>query len=206
MAFAPLHALFGIITSLEELSRHSGLNRPHKDGWGIAYYEDGDVRLIKEPFAASESACLRFAQDHPYRSSAVVGHIRRATQGRRTLANTQPFARELGGRMHVFAHNGDLDSTRLRKLFRLGAYHPVGESDSEYAFCALLEMFTGTWREARHAPPVEIRFELLAKFASCLRALGSANFVYADGDAIFAHGHRRTHGDGIRPPGMHLLH
>ena len=100
--------------SLEEFSRHGGLAGPHKDGWGIAYYEDGDVRLIKEPFAASDSVCLRFVQDHPYRSSAVISHIRRATQGRRSLANTQPFARELGGRMHVFAHNGDLDGARLR--------------------------------------------------------------------------------------------
>ena len=38
-----------------------------------------------------------------------------------------------------------------------------------------------------------------------MRTLGPANFLYADGDALFAHGHKRTHADGIRPPGLHVL-
>jgi glutamine amidotransferase len=191
--------------SLEEFSRHGGLAGPHKDGWGIAWYEGGDVRLVKEPSAASDSACLEFIQDHPFRSSLVVGHIRKATQGRLTLANTQPFTRELGGHMHVFAHNGDLDGVRLRNLFHLGAYYPVGETDSEYAFCALLERLARLWREPKRVPPVAMRLALVSEFAAGLRELGPANFLYADGDALFVHGHKRTHADGIRPPGLHLL-
>ena len=191
--------------SLEEFSRHGGLAGPHKDGWGIAWYEGADVRLVKEPSAASDSACLGFIQDHPFRSTTVVGHVRRATQGRLTLANTQPFTRELGGQVHVFAHNGDLDSVNLRNSFHLGAYHPVGETDSEYAFCALLERLSRHWREPKQAPPVAVRLALVSEFAAGLRTLGPANFLYADGDALFVHGHKRTHADGIRPPGLHLL-
>jgi glutamine amidotransferase len=191
--------------SLEEFSRHGGLAGPHKDGWGIAWYEGGDVRLVKEPSAASDSACLGFIQDHPFRSSLVVAHIRKATQGRLTLANTQPFTRELGGCMQAFAHNGDLDGASLRNSFHLGAYHPVGETDSEYAFCALLERLARLWREPKRAPPVAMRLALVSQFAAGLRALGPANFLYADGDALFVHGHKRTHADGIRPPGLHLL-
>jgi len=191
--------------SLEEFSRHGGLAGPHKDGWGIAWYEGADVRLVKEPSAASDSACLGFIQDHPFRSTTVVGHIRRATQGRLTLANTQPFTRELGGQVHVFAHNGDLDGAGLRNSFHLGAYHPVGETDSEYAFCALLARLSGLWREPKQAPPVAVRLALVSEFAAELRAFGPANFLYADGDALFVHGHKRTHAGGIRPPGLHLL-
>ena len=191
--------------SLEEFSRHGGLAGPHKDGWGIAWYEGSDVRLVKEPSAASDSACLGFIQDHPFRSTTVVGHIRRATQGRLTLANTQPFMRELGGCMHVFAHNGDLDGASLQRSFHLGAYHPVGESDSEYAFCALLEKLSRLWREPKQAPPLEMRLAVVSAFAAELRVLGPANFLYADGDALFVHGHKRTHADGIRPPGLHVL-
>ena len=191
--------------SLEEFSRHGGLAGPHKDGWGIAWYEGADVRLVKEPSAASDSACLGFIQDHPFRSTTVVGHVRKATQGRLTLANTQPFTRELGGQVHVFAHNGDLDSVNLRNSFHLGAYHPVGETDSEYAFCALLERLSRHWREPKQAPPVAMRLALVSEFAAGLRALGPANFLYADGDALFVHGHKRTHADGIRPPGLHVL-
>jgi glutamine amidotransferase len=191
--------------SLEAFSRHGGLEGPHKDGWGIAYYEDGDVRLVKEPEAASDSACLRFIQDHPFRSTTVLSHIRKATQGRRTLANSQPFTRELGGRMHVFAHNGDLDGARLRDLFPLGAYRPVGETDSEHAFCAMLHGLAPLWRAADLPPALGERLALVSQFAAGLRALGPANFLYSDGDALFMHSHRRSHPDGIRPPGLHLL-
>ena len=30
--------------SMEEFSSHGGLNGPHKDGWGIAWYDDGSIR------------------------------------------------------------------------------------------------------------------------------------------------------------------
>ncbi len=52
--------------SLEAFSRRGGLAGRHKDGWGIAYYVDEDVRLVKEPQPAVGSACLHFIQDHPF--------------------------------------------------------------------------------------------------------------------------------------------
>ena len=191
--------------SLEEFSRHGGLAGPHKDGWGIAYYAGRDVRLMKEIEPASDSACVRFIREHPFESPLVVSHIRRATQGALALANCQPFARELGGSMHVFAHNGDLAGRRLKARLPLGAFRPLGETDSEYAFCALLERLRRLWRGARRAPPLKDRLAAVAAFARAIRALGPANFLYADGDALFAHGHRRNHPDGMRPPGLHLL-
>ena len=193
-----------ICFSFEGFTARGGETDVHKDGWGIGWYEDGDVRLVKEPAAASDSACLAFIQDHPFRSRLVLSHIRKATQGALSLANTQPFARELGGRMHVFAHNGDLDGTRLRDAYALGAYRPVGDTDSEYAFCALLARLAPLWRDGG-APPLDARLARVAEFAAGLRALGPANFLYADGDALFAHGHKRMHAGGIRPPGLHVL-
>ena len=190
--------------SLAEFARHGGLDGPHKDGWGVGWYEDGDVRLVKEPHAASDSACLQFLQQNPFRSTAVISHIRHATQGRRTLANTQPFVREMGAHVHLFAHNGDLDGVRLRAALPSGMHHPVGETDSEYAFCALLEMLRPLWLPPG-PPPLAERLALVARFAAVLRPLGPANFLYADGDAVFAHGHRRTHADGMHPPGLHVL-
>jgi len=44
--------------SLHEFARHSG--GTHKaEGWGLAHYLDGDVRLLKEPGAARNSTSLR---------------------------------------------------------------------------------------------------------------------------------------------------
>jgi predicted glutamine amidotransferase len=186
--------------SLTAFARHGGLEGAHADGWGIAYYADGDVRLVKDPEPASRSECLRFMNERPFVSELVVAHIRRATQGRLSMKNCQPFARELGGRMHLFAHNGDLDMARLRQRMPLRQFRPVGETDSEYAFCALLDRL-------RVRAPLEQRLAIVGRFAAAMRSLGPANFLYADGDTLFLHGHRRSPGHGAPPvpPGLQLL-
>ncbi|MFN7085500.1 MAG: class II glutamine amidotransferase [Burkholderiales bacterium] len=191
--------------SLEEFSRHGGLTGPHKDGWGIAYYVQGDVRLVKEPLPASDSACLRFIQDRPFSSALVISHIRKATQGVRTLTNCQPFVRELGGAMHVFAHNGNLDTQRWREQ-PAGCHRPVGDTDSEHAFCVLLGRLAPLWLRADRVPPLDERVSVVAAFAQEMRELGPANFLYADGEVLFAHGHKRMHGGhSVRPPGLHVI-
>lgn len=84
-------------------------------------------------------------------------------------------------------------------------HRPVGETDSEIAFCALLERLRPLWR-GRAGPSIESRREVVERFAAALRELGPANFLYCDGDAMFAHGDRRHHCDGtIRPPGLWRL-
>ena len=190
--------------SLEPFARRGGLSGPHKDGWGLAHYVDEDLRLLKEPSPAAESACMRFVQDNPFRSTLVLSHIRKATQGQVAFRNCQPFVRELGGRMHAFVHNGHLDAPNLRQLLPLRSFAPVGDTDSEYAFCGLLEALREIWRPGAVAP-IEHRREVVGAFAAQLRPLGPANFLYTDGDALFIHGDRRTHADGIRPPGLHVL-
>ncbi len=191
--------------SLDEFSRHGGCTGPHKDGWGIAYYSQGDVKLVREPLPASDSACVRYIQDRPFTSQLVISHIRRATQGAPTLSNCQPFARELGGRMHVFAHNGDLKQHQLHCL-QLGTHRPVGDTDSEYVFCVLLERLTELWLSSRDTPSLEERRLIVAALAREIRAFGPANFLYADGDALFAHAHKRMRQpEGSWLPGLHVI-
>ena len=61
--------------SLEEFSRHGGLTGQHKDGWGIGWYDQSDIRLIKEIHPVASSACVRFLRTNPFSSSLVVSHI-----------------------------------------------------------------------------------------------------------------------------------
>ncbi len=192
--------------SFAEFSRRGASTARNPDGWGVAYYDGFDVRLVREPEPTDDSACVRFLMDHAVDSSLVVSHVRRATQGRRSLPNTQPFARELGGRMHVFSHNGDLDGIMETELDAW--YRPVGDTDSEHAFCLLLGKLAGAWQRRDGMPSFDERFDIVCAFAERLRPLGPANFIYSDGDALFAHAHRRTQpGEKVpRPPGMHLLH
>lgn len=193
--------------SMREFARHGGLTADHADGWGIAYFEDHDARIFRDTDAATESPLLRLVSALGVRSDTVVSHIRRATQGEIALRNTQPFTRELGGRVHLFAHNGDVHGIDGKPEVRFGQYLPIGETDSEHAFCALLHRLSFLWNESQEIPDLAERLRVVVDFAAEIRRLGPANFIYTDGDAIFLHGHKRkTPGDGVmRPPGLHLL-
>jgi glutamine amidotransferase len=108
----------------------------HKDGFGIAFFEDKGVRLFVDSHSARESPVAEMVRRYPIRSQNIVAHIRKATQGRVALENTHPFVRELWGRYWVFAHNGDLKGFAPRLH---GAFRPVGATDSERAFCWLMQ-------------------------------------------------------------------
>jgi predicted glutamine amidotransferase len=191
--------------SLEEFSSHGGLKGPHKDGWGIAWYEAGEVHLTKESLAASTSLGLKSAMEHPFLSDLVLCHIRKATQGTIASRNCQPFIRELGGAWHSFAHNGDLPGIRDANAQQQRFFQPVGETDSELAFCDLLERLRRLWKADR-LPTVSARLEVIQEFATTLRQLGPANFLYTDGEVLFAHSHKRHQTDGtIRAPGLWQL-
>jgi glutamine amidotransferase len=193
--------------SLGILAEHGGTRAPHQDGWGIAYYEDHDVRIIRDTTSASASKWARFIEEQFLNSTIVIAHLRKATLGAIAIRNTQPFSRELAGRMHVFAHNGHLPAVKDPARFPLCSFHPVGDTDSEYAFCALLERLQPLWLGGAGVPNVATRHGIIRGFAKELRQFGPANFLYCDSEVLFAHSDRRTQDDGsIRPPGLHRLH
>ena len=192
--------------SMAEFSRHGGLTGRHKDGWGIAFYAENDVQIIRETVPAVESDYLHCLRDHNFFSNLIISHIRLATQGKIAVKNTQPFCRELAGKMHVFAHNGDLKNIQTSQRLKLGRYLPVGETDSEYAFCSLMNLMEDLWTSTKQ-PTLEARLEIISDFAAIIRNFGPANFLYSDSEILFIHGHKRTQKDhrGIRPPGLFTL-
>ena len=193
--------------SLEALAARSGLASGTRDGWGAAFYQGHDAALFREPVAASDSPLVRLLETHGPSTTLALSHIRRATSGPVTLANTQPFVRELAGRTHVFAHNGHLPGIEQSRNFAHARFQPVGGTDSEHAFCALMERLSDLWRPSIAPPGVETRLAVVAAFAADLRELGPANFLYADGEVLFAHGHRRIQAatGRIEPPGLSML-
>lgn len=192
--------------SLNKLARHGGADGPHRDGWGVAFYAGRDVFLLREPSAASESDLVRYIEHHGPPSDLVISHIRFATFGERALRNTQPFWRELGGRQHVFAHNGDLTHAETLERPRKTCFEPVGETDSEQAFCYFMHKLAALWQGAVEPPPLIQRLDAFNAFVDELRDLGSANLIYSDSDALFVHAHRRTEPDSdIVVPGLFVL-
>jgi glutamine amidotransferase len=150
--------------------------------------------------------CAELLQKHAIKSPMVLAHIRLATQGAPALKNTQPFVRELAGRTHTFAHNGRLDG--IEDSIALGGdrFHPVGETDSEHAFCVLLHRLGSLWASGA-VPGLPDRYALVRSFAREISQLGPANFMYSDGDVLFVHSHKRKQLSGeLEAPGLHLLY
>ncbi len=193
--------------SLETLAAHGAADGRYRDGWGAAFYQGNDVALYREPRAAGDSPLVRYLETQGPSTTLAISHIRRATRGEISLANTQPFAHQLAGRMHVFAHNGDLPGIESAERLASGRYRPLGATDSERAFCALLDRMHEVWASPAQLPSLDERLAVVAQFAADLRRLGPANFLYADGDILFAHGHRRlnTSTGEVRPPGLWVL-
>lgn len=190
--------------SLGELARHGGETDIHADGWGVAFLEGRDARIFREPQAAASSPWVKCLQDHPVRGDTVIAHIRHATRGAISLANTQPFVREFRGRAHVFAHNGHLGDGIFKPYRASGQFTPIGETDSEVAFCQLLDdLAASTARDAWETTRLLARF---ADFARRMRDQGPANFILATAGLLLVHADRRTQRPGVvEPPGLWIL-
>jgi glutamine amidotransferase len=159
----------------------------HKDGFGIAFFEDRGLRTFVDHKSARESPVAALVQDFPIKSENVIAHIRKATQGRVALENTHPFVRELWGRYWVFAHNGDVKDFRPRLH---AAFQPVGDTDSERAFCWLMQELAKSHAAVPTVDELTLTLrELLAQPA----AHGTFNLLLSNGQALWAHCSTRLH-------------
>ena len=165
-----------------------GRTDTHHDGWGIAFFEGVGVRHFVDHQAAVESPVAELIKRYPIKSKNVIAHIRKATQGHVALENCHPFVRELWGRYWVFAHNGDL------KLFNptlTGAFRPVGTTDSELAFCYLLQQLRARFGDV--APSSEQLRNALAELLPAIAAHGTFNMMLSDGNALYVHCSTKLH-------------
>lgn len=159
----------------------------HKDGFGIAFFEGAGVRLMVDAQSARHSPIAEMVRRYPIKSDNIVAHIRKATQGRVALENTHPFVRELWGRYWVFAHNGDLQGFCPRLH---GAFRPVGETDSERAFCWLMQELA---KAHAGVPPIDELSSTLRELAPQVASHGTFNFMLSNGQALWAHASTRLH-------------
>ncbi|MBM3658888.1 MAG: hypothetical protein FJW95_05215 [Actinobacteria bacterium] len=162
----------------------------NREGWGIAWWEDGHAEIRKEPIPAHESAlAARLADEHPASEMFIV-HVRAATVGDLTEANAHPWSSEALGRQWVFAHNGTVrDLDRLD----LGRFVQEGETDSERAFHHLL-----TRMEHLGAGASDERLlaaEILAAGRELSERDSRVNFLLSDGVTLYAYhdGHKTLH-------------
>ena len=159
----------------------------HKDGFGIAFFEDPGLHLFVDHHSARQSPVAELVKRYPIKSGNVIAHIRKATQGRVALQNTHPFMRELWGRYWVLAHNGDLKGFAPRLH---GSFRPVGDTDSERAFCWLLQELA---KAHAAVPTIDELACTLAELLPQLARHGTFNMLLSNGQALWAHASTALH-------------
>lgn len=166
--------------SFTGLTQRGGRTGPHKDGWGVAFYDGRGVRVFRDPLPSATSPVARLVQSYPIKSETAICHIRRANVGDVCLANTHPFVRELWGRYWVFAHNGQLPGLDPEP----GCYEAVGDTDSETIFCDVLNRARRAL--ARDASAADWA-AFLAPLADGYAQRGVFNCLLSNGEWLFSY-------------------
>jgi len=157
------------------------------DGWGLGYYPAGEpsAAILKEPAPPQGSMRSQLALAwEQVASSLFVLHIRHATWGALSDANTQPFSRTWGKRDWLMAHAGSLD----RKLAdALGPFEPVGSTDTEQLFCEFLNRcHDRDWKSL-----ADVELDTIEKWLAEWSELGNMTLCLTDGRDLLVHADRR---------------
>lgn len=168
----------------------------HPDGWGVAHYVNGAPHLIRSCETAL-SDTLFHRVSGVVASETVVAHVRKATQGRKSVLNCHPFQH---GRW-VFAHNGDVENFEevkdelKQRVYPKFRRYILGDTDSEVIFGLFLSQLSDFGPIDRH-PSVEDVVDALVETVKLVRAisdreglkcLARLSFVVTDGTILVAH-------------------
>ena len=183
--------------SFSGFRRRGGMTDSHEDGFGIAFFERSDcaandqsnastgLRLFHDNRPSHESPVADLVNNYPIKAMNVIAHIRKATQGQNCLANTHPFVREVWGEQWVFAHNGQMNKSFIQRCQRLqdngnAEYcQPVGTTDSELAFCYLINRLKSSFKSR---PDDKTLFNFLTTQCRYLSANGLFNCLISNGN------------------------
>ena len=167
--------------SFRGLTRRGGETGEHADGWGLASYdpESGGLHIYREQRPAAFSPVAAQLAERDLKSLYSLAHIRKATQGVVALENCHPFQRRWRGQDWVFAHNGDLKA----EIPAAGDYRPIGNTDSEAAFCWILNELSQQFSDSADGQAL---FPVLVRCSAHLAAGGIFNCLISNGEWLYA--------------------
>ena len=183
--------------SLMAQSREDLGGSSHPDGWGIAYYENGNPTVERRATAAFEDLRFSVAAERVF-ARTVVAHVRSATVGETVRANTHPYSYGSWS----FAHNGTVvgfdelapkieeqTSPALRSLRQ-------GTNDSEATFYWMLSRLADAGLDLERPAPkpdrlVEVFGQAVGDLVTACERLSpewpaKLNFLLTDGRFMLA--------------------
>jgi len=141
----------------------------HGDGWGIAYFENHEIKVFRSTKAVFEDP--QVDQFRNLKTNFVILHARKASKGSVETQNVHPFEHKLNGNHYLFFHNGTIrDEIHFDNHFQ-----PVGKTDSERLFYSFLSDTNGQLTE-----------KTLRSRLTEIRDFTAANFILTDGEVTYA--------------------
>jgi len=182
--------------SLIKQSYTDDTGKPNPDGWGMAYYIDNELDIVKMPNPAFEDTHFRFLSRH-VQANVFFVHVRRKSYGVVRYENTHPFQKD----EWVFMHNGNVPRLDGVKEFLEShtpldkSFQPQGETDSEYIFMQILNRFN-----LHQARDVEARFTIVRDLMFDIESIIpreetvklALNIFLTNGEHFFAYRRNRT--------------
>jgi glutamine amidotransferase len=191
-----VQATFWLLNAPDSLVTQSHRNA---DGTGLGYFDEHEEpRIEKQPIAAFEDR--QFASEaRTIWSRTFVAHIRHATAGGLTMANTHPFCQQ----DRLFAHNGVIeDLPKLEQHLGDARALVAGETDSERYFALI------TREIDRHEGSVDAGIRAAVAWIAGNLTVVSINFVLITATDMWALRYPETDTLYVleRPAGAELKH
>src|SRR5574342_1368321 len=193
LAYPLLEAPNALIKQSKKDSR--GLNHP--DGWGIGYYQNGEVRLHKNVAPAYEDAAFR-EQARQVSATNAIARVRAASVGNIVLPNTHPFRYQ----NWLWAHNGtvrpfdDIYQQFLKQIDPQFLALRQGQTDSELCFLLFLTELAKLAPTTLHHPMPEFAVESMRRVVEKILAMAkpfilpkpsALTFLATNGEMLLAH-------------------
>ena len=192
--------MFGFIGNRSDLGakvleRHADILRLRRTGrealgWGIGFYQSGEVLLRRRPIDDREVIDLTETAEN-VRTDVLIGHVRHATVGELRTENTHPFRY----RMWLFAKTGTIAGfARLRT--RLLESQPEflrrnvrGDTDSELFFYLFLSFLHDAGHlDDHHVAAEHVRAALRASISLVDRLSAEEGHRSNTGDILVTNG------------------
>lgn len=157
----------------------------HPHGWGLAYWEQQQVVIYREPCAAKDSEQLKNILNDPIASKIAFGHIRFATIGAIGPENCHPFTGvDCSGRDWTLIHNGTIFSGT-----ELIPYEPKqkGNTDSERILLYLLDCLEAAVKKNGGPLNASQRSKVVEQMALDLSPRNKLNFLIYDSEQLYVH-------------------
>ena len=162
------------------------------DGWGIGYYEEGELRVFKSPNPVYEEEEIFRRLSTQIESNLIIAHVRKASNPRGLprqmligIENSQPFFYK----NYLFAHNGAIYIPD-EVAETLGKYKNLikGVNDSEVYFVHLVKEWESKGDVVQAIKAVERGlWKILEKSKKNYpRPYSSLNAIFSDGVRLYA--------------------